>query len=154
MPRKSTPEDFYRHTTQVGECIEWQGKTQQDGYGCLGYQRKHWLAHRLSWTLNNGPIPDGICVCHRCDNPRCVRVDHLFLGSHAENMADMKTKGRRRGINTCDQNGRAKLTSAQVQEIKQRYVRGSSSNGQVSLAAEFGVSQSAISCIIRDETWR
>ena len=75
-------------------CIEWAGKLNSDGYGTTSWNRKHWLAHRLMWTLVKGPIEDGMCILHRCDNPKCVNTDHLFMGTHTENMRDMASKGR------------------------------------------------------------
>lgn len=77
-------------------CWNWTGKAAaEDGYGLLqGPDRRLVRAHRLSWELANGPIPAGQWVLHRCDNPRCVRPDHLFLGTVVENVADMMAKGR------------------------------------------------------------
>lgn len=71
-------------------CWLWNGATQSKGYGCFG----PYLAHRYGYELQHGPIPEGMLVCHHCDTPRCVRGDHLFLGTHQDNMADMVAKQR------------------------------------------------------------
>ena len=82
----------------IDGCVEWPRGRSRSGYGQLRSEdRTPWLAHRLAWTLTNGPIPDGLLVCHRCDNPPCVNPEHLFLGTHVDNMRDMVQKGRRQG---------------------------------------------------------
>lgn len=77
-------------------CREWQGGKNGAGYGRLKREGRMWFVHRWVWTLANGPIPKGIKVLHRCDNPPCFRLDHLFLGDQAQNIADMTSKGRQR----------------------------------------------------------
>lgn len=99
---------FWSHVRKDPGCWEWQGYVGPDGYGQghLGMKRGH--AQRIAWELTNGPIPDGMFVCHRCDNRICVRPDHLFLGTALDNIRDMDRKGRRvswnRGLHreTCE----------------------------------------------------
>lgn len=102
-------------------CWEWTA-SKSNGYGHLNYANKTTkykgrIAHRISWELQNGPIPEGLWVLHRCDNPSCVNPAHLFLGTHNDNMADMVAKGR--SVGKKGENHRsAKLTEVEVIRIR------------------------------------
>jgi hypothetical protein len=89
-------ERFWRKVKKSEGCWEWQGWRDDGGYGSIGSfgNADRVKTHRYSWQLHNGPIPDDLLVCHTCDNPPCVRPDHLFLGTHLDNMRDKMKKGR------------------------------------------------------------
>lgn len=75
-------------------CFEWQARRNEFGYGSVGFKKKRLKAHRVSWEVFRGPIPEGMCVCHHCDNPCCINPDHLFIGTRTDNMRDASRKGR------------------------------------------------------------
>jgi hypothetical protein len=91
--RPSVTDRFWKKVQKTDSCWVWIGGLSHS-YGWMGINSRHVLAHRISWELHNGPIPDGLYVCHHCDNPPCVRPDHLFLGTHDDNMNDKISKGR------------------------------------------------------------
>ena len=91
---KETKSKFYDLCERVGECLEWRGHRNKHGYGVKRFNKKTMLAHRVSYLISNGDIPDLMCVLHRCDNPCCVEPSHLWLGTHQDNMDDMNEKGR------------------------------------------------------------
>jgi len=96
-------------------CIEWLYSLDGQGYGRVYRDGVRWRVHRLAWTDANGPIPEGMCVLHRCDNPACFRLEHLFLGTRTDNATDRARKGRGRG----NPNGQPKkITDAQAEMIK------------------------------------
>lgn len=131
---------FWQHVQKTDGCWLWLGARQRK-YGKVrvykGRRRyAEMRAHRVAWELTHGPIPGDLVVCHKCDVPLCVRPDHLFLGTRADNLADMDAKGRR--------GTRPKLTAEQVSELREMsLVRGDLKR----LAKKWGVSHSALSLI-------
>jgi hypothetical protein len=129
-------------------CWEWKGSTSR-GYGVLKVGKGPKLAHRLAWEVYRGELPDGAHVLHRCDNPRCVRPEHLFIGDQVSNMADKMAKKRHRyGVSRGAAHGRTKLTDEQVKEI-----RATVGPARL-LAAKFGISMSSVQMIRSGQTWR
>lgn len=151
-----TPVDrFWSWVAKTEACWEWQGQRTTAGYGVLrpkSTDRRGIYAHRFSFELHHRPLEPGEEVCHRCDNPPCVNPDHLFAGSHADNMADMARKGRgaTRPI-LGEAHHFARLTDEQVLEIRARCAAG---ENQHDIAREFGVVNSNVSMIHRRQTWR
>jgi hypothetical protein len=98
--RRSLEERLFEKTEWQGECLVWTGYVNEDGYGRFsegGHQGRMVMVHRVAWELVHGPIPDGMRVLHSCDNPPCVLDEHLFLGTQADNVQDMLSKGRASG---------------------------------------------------------
>lgn len=129
-------------------CWEWQGGKDKDGYGRIGDEGKTKRTHRVSWEVHFGPIPEENCVCHHCDNPPCIRPDHLFLGTVYDNNHDKEKKNRQvRG----ESNGMRKLSDIEILEIRELYSAGK--HTQKDLGEIFGVSPSAISRIVGNKRW-
>jgi hypothetical protein len=139
-------------------CWLWLRGLDGNGYANISvkradkFSRAH-RAHRLSWEFVNGPIPDDMCILHRCDVRSCVNPDHLFLGTRADNDADMRAKGRHSSppLHAGEKNGQAKLTEGQVAEIRCRYQAGE--NWKI-LANEYGVNHRTIWKVGTNRSWR
>lgn len=159
-PTPKHPRDrFWKHVTQgaADECWEWQGSREASGYGTLYggpfYPTGTAKAHRLSWEVHNGDIPEGMHVLHHCDNRPCVNPGHLYLGGHVENARD---RGERRRGREARQRGsdnrNAKLTEKKVRAIiaeLQKIPRRS----QAAIAQDFGIKQPQVSRIMRRVNW-
>jgi hypothetical protein len=128
-------------------CWPWTSARNPAGYGVFNLHGRTRLAHRMVAHLRIGFLPKRLCVMHKCDNPGCVRPDHLFVGTHRDNAIDMMQKGR--GTRLCgERHGNSKLTQAQVDEIRQ------SPKPQRALARQCGVTHSLIGKIRRGEIWK
>lgn len=131
-------------------CWLWNGALFRDsGYGQFTLGNHPVRTHRLSWVIHFGPIPDGMCVLHRCDCRLCVRPDHIWLGTQRQNVDDMLAKGRSL---IGERNHKAKVTARQVIEIRSLFHSGSFT--QQSLADQFGLKQPQISSIVLHKSWR
>lgn len=154
--RGTLEERFWAKVDKRGifDCWPWMASTGNDGYGHIGEggrSRKLLAAHRVAYELVNGPIPDGQCVLHECDNPPCCNPTHLFLGTQTENIHDMREKGRE----CCgEEHGASKLTRLQVEEARRLYTPWSRSHGYPALARRYGVGYSTIRIAIQGGTWK
>ena len=104
-------------------CWIWIGAHCNHGYGQMRINNKMKMAHRISWIIHFGNIPEGLEVCHKCDNPECVNPSHLFLGTHQDNMDDRKSKGRNKSLQG-EMNGASKLKNSQILSIRKKYSTG------------------------------
>lgn len=130
-------------------CWNWTAHRNACGYGTFKYGKIR-RAHRAAWELTRGPIPEGMCVCHTCDNPACVNPAHLWLGTPGQNAADRTVKGRNVAPKG-EAHGGVKLTEEQVLDIRKTYAQGNVS--QESLGHKYGVNQRQISRIVRGTSW-
>jgi hypothetical protein len=148
-----TPERFWAKVNKLPSgCWEWTGATNKGGYGILhtlAYDSQK--AHRLAWELTHGPIPDGLLICHHCDNPPCCNPDHLFLGTHTDNMKDAFSKGRISRPKG-DSHHNAKMSSEEVALARQLHTEGKTTGA--ALARRFGMSKAAMCKLLRGETYR
>lgn len=162
MARQTKPimQNFIQHFLHSKEgCWEWTAFTMSSGYGTYTDLRfvkmfgmKTMLAHRLSWSFFRGKIPEGLQVLHKCDNPKCVNPDHLFLGTQKDNIADCIQKKRHSPPpHWCgDEHPRSKLKADDVREIRKRIA---SKESRELLAGEFGISGAQLSRIVHRQSW-
>lgn len=130
-------------------CLIWVGPIFPNGRAKLTLGKNH-LAYRLAYVLERGPIGD-LLVMHHCDNPRCIEPDHLFIGTNADNSADMTSKNRQASR---EKNGGAKLTEQQVSEIRNAVPNGKLYGKRRRLASKYGVNPATISDVVSRKTWR
>lgn len=150
MKGRPTNYDKYTPDPNTG-CWLWTGAAMPSGYGQLIHNNRKLLAHRAMWERHNGPIPPGKNVCHRCDNPRCVNPEHLFIGSQAENLIDMRAKGRGSKPPRNDHRGErhpsVKLTEQQAREIR------ATTGMRKDIAARFNISPTQVHRIQTGKRW-
>ena len=147
---------FWSKVKLGDKCWEWQAGVNHGGYGqftiTLSTMRDTTvLAHRVAWMLVRGSVPVGKCLCHKCDNPRCVNPDHMFIGTRADNNRDMFRKGRGSCIRAKGEaHGMSVMTADAVYAIRALTDNG---NDQRAVARKFGISQSQVGRIHRRESW-
>ena len=156
MPRQSTPVPShwglperlaYCSESVDSGCREWTRPLSSEGYGNLWWEGKMRGAHVLAWEVGHGtPRPPGMFVCHRCDNPKCIKLEHLFLGTPSDNSRDREEKGRGRHAKG-EANGKAKLTAEIVLQIR------SSTESMGKLAKKYGVCKASIQDIKSRKNW-
>lgn len=155
IPLTQRFESYVVRADDPDACWSWTGSRHRHGYGTIGEGGRNgrdFLAHRLSYEIHVGPIPPGMVICHRCDNPICTNPAHLFVGTQADNVRDMDAKGRRVAagqIGTAHH--QAKLSDAQVIEIRRRADAGEC---KAHLAVEFGVTKTTTTRIANRRTWK
>ncbi len=143
--RAPLSETFWAKVQKTDGCWLWTAGTNKHGYG----KYLQTSAHRASWEIHFGAIPSNLCVLHRCDNPPCVRPEHLFLGTDADNMTDRLAKGR---YDRGEDHPMALLTERCVKEIRSLYSSGA--HTLMSLAIQYGVAQSTIHAVVKRKVWK
>lgn len=139
------------HCPERGSCWVWlKSCLKSGGYGQFNINGDMWRAHVLSYVLTRGDIPDGIWICHHCDNPKCVNPDHLFPGTPQDDMTDMIKKGRAKHA-TGEDTPCAKFSNEQVSKIKEWIVSGKMSKARI--ARMFGTDRSTITKIAKGKLW-
>ncbi len=148
--KRANIETFMSRVEKTNTCWLWTAGKNGDGYGNWSLNGRNINAHRASYILFVGEIPNGLHVCHNCDNPSCVNPDHLWLGTYKDNAQDRARKGRnnsRKG----ESHGNSKLTEDDVREIRQLYRNGTK---QVEISRRFSISSGHVSSIISNKLWK
>ena len=141
---------FWSKVEKTDGCWIWNAGIFRSGlgYGAFKYESRRVVAHRFAWLLSYGPVPPGMLVCHRCDNPLCVRPDHLFLGTHTDNMRDRNAKCRQaRG----EKGGNVTLTEQNVRDIRSWHA---ADIGPTEIARRLGVSRNTVKHVTLRHHWR
>ena len=157
--RKNYPsfeEKFWSKVSKAEEnaCWEWSGALRWNGYGVFRHLNKSVLAHRASFIIHKGPIPDGCVICHSCDNRKCCNPNHLWSGTQKENLQDMFNKNRdakSKPKGSCQNHPRAKLKNTDIDIIKNEYKSGISSR---IIAKKYNVSKRTILNVVQGKNWR
>lgn len=151
LRHRSLAEHLWSQVDKTDTCWAFTGPIDANGYGRFRWEGQKLYAHRVAYEITYGPLLPGLFACHRCDNPPCVRPDHLFAGTSAENTRDMMEKGRHHDL-PGEHHPLSKLTDADIVAIRQLHARGQSTGR--SLARRFGVTPTTISRIVRRKAWR
>jgi hypothetical protein len=159
IPEAEKVKRFWSRVATAGndDCWLWTAAKHTQGYGLCSY-RPNARAHRVAWELTKGPIPPGMMVCHKCDNPPCCNPNHLFIGTNTDNVVDMELKRRSKHVKG-ESHGASKLSEADVAEIRRRYKprvghRPNSGVSQKKLAEEYGVHRATIQLILSGKNWK
>ena len=147
--RPTAEQRFWLKVNKTDYCWEWVAGKIKSGYGEYWSGEKMVYAHRFSWEISNGKIPEGLCVLHKCDNPSCVRPSHLFLGTNLDNSKDAVLKNR---IVFGENHYKTKLTENKVRAIRDMYAAGNIT--QEVLGRLFGITFQSISSIINNKRWK
>jgi hypothetical protein len=141
---------FWSHVEKTKTCWLWDGTPANDfGHGKIWVDGRFVGAHVFSYWLMVGPVADGLQVLHTCDVPNCVRPDHLYVGTQADNMADKMRRGRQNQV-AGEKHGGSKLTEEKVREIRRGYALGRS---QSSLSREFGIARTTVQAVVERRSW-
>lgn len=154
--KKTLEERFWPKVNKTETCWLWKAATHEFGYGLIGcpdVAGRTLRAHRVSYELFVGPIPDGMSVLHKCDVPACVNPAHLFVGTQQDNVDDMRGKGRFKanGNGSGENSPNSKITWAQVEEIR---ALAASGIRHKTIARKFNLDRSTISQIVSLKTWK